>query len=396
MPRSILLAAIAAPFVLAGCTTMGGNVKGDFACKAPGGTCAPMSTIDGGAVAGLGAGTAGGAPAATTANLDTLMRAGPVPEGSIPARTGDRVLRIVFPARVDGQGIYRDEATAYAVVERGMWTGGSTQSASAAPAPPRATASAAPRAARSTPVNLDDVVAGAAPVPAAAQAPTATLSAVPITAATAYTYPGQAPLPTPERISYSAPSSLREALAAASAPPTPDLDPAPAVATSVDADGNPLVSAAPDPSPAATPQRHRVRWKGRWYWKPGPSPAQAQAERARAAAAAGVAELNARSLAAANGARPTASPASSMVAAQSAALPYRLNAAAPSNRNDASGAPGIQADVGARVSREVRLSELQERRGAASEAGTAAADPLALLRSPSVPASAPLNAEEPK
>lgn len=31
---------------IGGCTTLGGNVKGDFACRAPEGSCAPTSAID--------------------------------------------------------------------------------------------------------------------------------------------------------------------------------------------------------------------------------------------------------------------------------------------------------------------------------------------------------------
>ena len=45
--RALLLAA---PLVMAsGCTSLGSNVKGSFACRAPDGTCAPTSTIDAGA-----------------------------------------------------------------------------------------------------------------------------------------------------------------------------------------------------------------------------------------------------------------------------------------------------------------------------------------------------------
>ena len=46
-PRLIKLGALAG-FALAigGCTTLGGNVKGDFACRAPEGSCAPTSAID--------------------------------------------------------------------------------------------------------------------------------------------------------------------------------------------------------------------------------------------------------------------------------------------------------------------------------------------------------------
>src|SRR3546814_13468031 len=41
---------LAAPLLLAsGCASLGGNVKGSFACRAPEGTCAPTSAIDAGA-----------------------------------------------------------------------------------------------------------------------------------------------------------------------------------------------------------------------------------------------------------------------------------------------------------------------------------------------------------
>ena len=48
---SILRAVVlAAPLLLAsGCASLGGNVKGSFACRAPEGTCAPTSAIDAGA-----------------------------------------------------------------------------------------------------------------------------------------------------------------------------------------------------------------------------------------------------------------------------------------------------------------------------------------------------------
>ena len=45
---------LAAPLLLAsGCASLGGNVKGSFACRAPEGTCAPTSAIDAGAT-GIG------------------------------------------------------------------------------------------------------------------------------------------------------------------------------------------------------------------------------------------------------------------------------------------------------------------------------------------------------
>ena len=52
MSRLPILRAVvlAAPLLLAsGCASLGGNVKGSFACRAPEGTCAPTSSIDAGA-----------------------------------------------------------------------------------------------------------------------------------------------------------------------------------------------------------------------------------------------------------------------------------------------------------------------------------------------------------
>jgi conjugal transfer pilus assembly protein TraV len=52
MSRLPILRAVvlAAPLLLAsGCASLGGNVKGSFACRAPEGTCAPTSAIDAGA-----------------------------------------------------------------------------------------------------------------------------------------------------------------------------------------------------------------------------------------------------------------------------------------------------------------------------------------------------------
>ena len=45
--RLIELGALAGiALAIGGCTTLGGNVKGDFACRAPEGSCAPTSAID--------------------------------------------------------------------------------------------------------------------------------------------------------------------------------------------------------------------------------------------------------------------------------------------------------------------------------------------------------------
>lgn len=49
-PLTFQLAAIlVAALFTGGCASLGGNVKGNFACRAPEGSCAPTSTIDAGA-----------------------------------------------------------------------------------------------------------------------------------------------------------------------------------------------------------------------------------------------------------------------------------------------------------------------------------------------------------
>ena len=46
-PRLFKLGALVSlALAIGGCTTLGGNVKGDFACRAPEGSCAPTSAID--------------------------------------------------------------------------------------------------------------------------------------------------------------------------------------------------------------------------------------------------------------------------------------------------------------------------------------------------------------
>ena len=68
-----------------GCSTLGGNVSGDFACRAPEGSCAPTTLID-----------------AAATGIDALPNAAPV-SAATPASTGGQSLRIVLAA-------YRDEA----------------------------------------------------------------------------------------------------------------------------------------------------------------------------------------------------------------------------------------------------------------------------------------------
>lgn len=83
---------------LAGCASFGGNIKGDFICRAPDGTCSPTSNIDDQAVARIGGEEqAASVPAAATA---------------MPGPAGN-TLKVVMPARYDRFGRWRDEAVVY-------------------------------------------------------------------------------------------------------------------------------------------------------------------------------------------------------------------------------------------------------------------------------------------
>lgn len=68
-----------------GCSTLGGNVSGDFACRAPEGSCAPTTLID-----------------AAATGIDAQVNAVPVP-ATAPTNARGQSLRIVLAG-------YRDEA----------------------------------------------------------------------------------------------------------------------------------------------------------------------------------------------------------------------------------------------------------------------------------------------
>jgi conjugal transfer pilus assembly protein TraV len=68
-----------------GCSTLGGNVSGDFACRAPEGSCAPTTLID-----------------AAATGIDAQLDVAPVPSHAT-ASAGGQSLRIVLAG-------YRDEA----------------------------------------------------------------------------------------------------------------------------------------------------------------------------------------------------------------------------------------------------------------------------------------------
>ena len=111
--------AVVALLASTGCATLGGNVSGDFACRAPDGTCSPMSAIDARAVQTM-VGDADAGDRGISAGAKQAFRS-QAASGSV-GRTGERTLRVVFPAHVDRAGVLHDEATAHVVVEDASWT----------------------------------------------------------------------------------------------------------------------------------------------------------------------------------------------------------------------------------------------------------------------------------
>ncbi len=117
MHRSIPLAALA--LSLAGCTHLGTNIAGSFSCRSQAGQvqragCLPLSEVDARAIRELvkseGAALAEVHQRVAVAAADT-------------ARTGERTLKVVFPAHVDSSGTLHDEAVAWTVVEAARWAG---------------------------------------------------------------------------------------------------------------------------------------------------------------------------------------------------------------------------------------------------------------------------------
>ena len=117
MHRPIFLATLA--LSLAGCTHIGTNISGDFSCRSQlgrlhGAGCQPLSEVDAHAVRELlkteGLGLAEVRQRVSVAAADA-------------SRTGERTLKVVFPAHVDGSGMLHDEAVVWAVVEAARWSG---------------------------------------------------------------------------------------------------------------------------------------------------------------------------------------------------------------------------------------------------------------------------------
>lgn len=117
-----LVTCLIASTVMTGCTTLGGNVKGSFNCSAPDGICAPSSFIDDRALAMISG--EDGDRLITPAGPYTAPRVegrGFETASAAPARSQERVLRIVFPAQIDAAGRLHEQTAVHAVVERGDW-----------------------------------------------------------------------------------------------------------------------------------------------------------------------------------------------------------------------------------------------------------------------------------
>jgi len=117
---------------LAACTSLfGGNIKGSFACSAPGGTCAPSTVIDDQALSVIQ-----NARPMTPAGpyIRQPAAAKPVTAAYTPSGSGRltsagggmvhrerRVLKVVFPSFVDGGGNLHEPRIIHAVVDDGAW-----------------------------------------------------------------------------------------------------------------------------------------------------------------------------------------------------------------------------------------------------------------------------------
>lgn len=93
------------------CATFGTNVEGSFQCRAPKGDCAPSHVLDARATSDM----------TTEKNPQHAKHTAIAVAAGDQARTSERTLRIVFPARVDEAGTLHDEAVAWAVIENPRW-----------------------------------------------------------------------------------------------------------------------------------------------------------------------------------------------------------------------------------------------------------------------------------
>ena len=100
LPRMPLATCLVTLPLLAACSTLGGNVGGDFACRAPEGTCAPTTSIDAAAIDAAAISVSGNGALATETTAGGTRGGNLVPAAS----TSERSLRIVIAARRDAAG----------------------------------------------------------------------------------------------------------------------------------------------------------------------------------------------------------------------------------------------------------------------------------------------------
>ncbi len=137
LARAASIAAVGlAATQLAACTSLfGGNIKGSFACSAPGGTCAPSTLIDDQALSVIQNArpmTPGHSPAGPYIRQPAAAK--PITAAYAPSGSGRlaaasngmvhrerRVLKVVFPSFVDGGGNLHEPRIVHAVVDDGAW-----------------------------------------------------------------------------------------------------------------------------------------------------------------------------------------------------------------------------------------------------------------------------------
>jgi len=114
-----VLLPLAALAGLSGCAALfGSNVRGDFQCRAPGGTCAPSARIDDQAIAVIAPSADGPAPVILSPERRSARV---VATATAPARTHEKVLRIMFPPFIDERGRLHEASAIHAVVEGSDW-----------------------------------------------------------------------------------------------------------------------------------------------------------------------------------------------------------------------------------------------------------------------------------
>jgi conjugal transfer pilus assembly protein TraV len=107
---------------LAACATLlGGNVKGNFSCSAPGGTCAPSTVIDDAALAMI-QNARPMTPAARPWSQPPMRGDGKVMAANNGMVHRDRrILKVVFPSFVDQRGYLHEARVVHAVADPGGW-----------------------------------------------------------------------------------------------------------------------------------------------------------------------------------------------------------------------------------------------------------------------------------